>query len=177
MSRNQRSRTKLQIVSKCKQINWNFVLWKYKLSLYTNIAQALFIKAEMHNRIHTIQSFSFHLVRISKESTISSSGTFHGRKICVYFQVLSILFYMSEGFSENLVTLDGSNSKTDRPNPDAPTDLETAAFALLQYYSIFLIRNSHPWYILLLKNGTTVQFWSLTLLKIKITIISPWRSA
>ena len=55
----------------------------------------------------------------------------------------------------------------------APTDLETAAFALLQYYSIFLIRNSHPWYILLLKNGTTVQFWSLTLLKIKITIISP----
>ncbi len=30
----------------------------------------------------------------------------------------------------------------------APTDLETAAFALLQYYSIFIIRNSHPWYIL-----------------------------
>ena len=43
---------------------------KYKLSLYTNIAQAQFIEAEMHHRIHTLQSFSFQLVHTSKESTI-----------------------------------------------------------------------------------------------------------
>ncbi len=50
-------------------------------------------KAEMHRQIHTIQSFSFQLefMPISKESAV-----------CVYFQVLSIFFYKSEGLSEIL---------------------------------------------------------------------------
>ena len=70
---------------------------------------------------------------ISEESA-NSSGTFKKRKMCVYFHVVFILFYMSEGFSENLVTLYGSNSNTDHPNPDAPTDLETADFPLLLFF-------------------------------------------
>ena len=112
-------------VQKSLQYISNFVLWKI---LHTNIW--------LRQQSWDAPSDSYYSVFFL---SIGIHAYFEGIcRLCLFPG--SFYFFLQERrIVWNLVTLDGSNSKTDRPNPDAPTNLETAAFALLQYYSVFLL--------------------------------------